>query len=116
MTDRSHAEVAARWNQNADQWTRDVREGYDVYRDFFTFPAFQQFLSSLDRLDVIDFGCGEGTNTRRLAQMGARMTGVDISERLIEHARQAEEVGPLGITYKVSSYSSKLKSGRSSSN
>jgi 2-polyprenyl-3-methyl-5-hydroxy-6-metoxy-1,4-benzoquinol methylase len=105
MTDRSHAEVAARWNQNADQWTRDVREGYDVYRDLFTFPAFQKFLPSLDRLDVIDFGCGEGTNTRRLAQMGARMTGVDISERLIEHARQAEEADPLGIAYKVSSYS-----------
>jgi SAM-dependent methyltransferase len=105
MTGGLHDEVAARWNQNADQWTRDVRDGYDVYRDLFTFPAFQEFLPSLNRLDVIDFGCGEGTNTRRLAKMGARTIGVDISERLIAHARQAEEADPLGITYKVSSYS-----------
>lgn len=105
MTDKSHDEVAARWNQNADQWTRDVRDGYDVYRDLFTFPAFQKFLPALDGLDVIDFGCGEGTNTRRLAQMGARMTGIDLSERLIEHACKAEDMNPLGIKYEVSSYS-----------
>jgi 2-polyprenyl-3-methyl-5-hydroxy-6-metoxy-1,4-benzoquinol methylase len=105
MTDISHDEVASHWNRNADQWTHDVRSGYDVYRDLFTFPAFQQFLPSLDGLEVIDFGCGEGTNTRQLAQMGARMTGIDISERLIEYARHAEEANPLGITYKVSSYS-----------
>jgi 2-polyprenyl-3-methyl-5-hydroxy-6-metoxy-1,4-benzoquinol methylase len=107
MTDKSkaHDDVAACWNQNADQWTADVRGGFDIYRDLFTFPAFQAFVPPLAGLDVIDFGCGEGTNTRRLAQMGARMTGIDISERLIEYARKAEEADPLGITYKVTSYS-----------
>ncbi|WP_353640824.1 methyltransferase domain-containing protein [Mesorhizobium sp. WSM2239] len=89
MTDSFHAEVAARWNENANQWTRDVGDGYDVYRDRFTFPAFQDFLPPLGGLEIIDFGCGEGTNTRRLARMGARLTGVDISERLIDYARQA---------------------------
>jgi SAM-dependent methyltransferase len=106
MLDESHAEVAARWNENADQWTHDVRAGYDKYRDLFTFPAFARFLPPLAGLDVIDFGCGEGTNTRRFAQAGARMTGVDISERLLEHARAAEQADPLGIAYKISSYSS----------
>jgi 2-polyprenyl-3-methyl-5-hydroxy-6-metoxy-1,4-benzoquinol methylase len=105
MTDSSHAEVAARWNENADQWTRDVRDGYDIYRDLFTFPAFQDFLPPLEGLEIIDFGCGEGTNTRRLARMGARLTGIDISENLINYARQGEDAEPLGISYKVSSYS-----------
>lgn len=106
MTERlSHADVAARWNQNADQWARDVRNGYDVYRDLFTLPAFQQFLPPLQGLEIVDFGCGEGTNTRRFAGMGARMTGIDISERMIEYARQAEEADPLGITYRAASYS-----------
>ncbi|WP_163271090.1 class I SAM-dependent methyltransferase [Chelativorans alearense] len=105
MTDVSHDEVAARWNQNADQWTRDVRSGYDVYRDLFTFPAFQEFVPPLDGLKVIDFGCGEGTNTRQLAKMGARVTGIDISGRFIDHARKAEQEDPLGVTYKVSCYS-----------
>lgn len=105
MTDRPHADVAALWNGNADQWTRDVRDGYDVYRDLFTFPAFVDFLPPLEGLGVIDFGCGEGTNTRHFAEMGARMTGIDLSERMIEHARRAEQTRPLGISYKVTSYS-----------
>lgn len=33
------------------------------------------------------------------------MTGIDLSERLIEYAREAEEADLLGIDYKVSSYS-----------
>jgi 2-polyprenyl-3-methyl-5-hydroxy-6-metoxy-1,4-benzoquinol methylase len=105
MTDDVLQGVAARWNGNADQWTHDVRKGYDAYRELFTFPAFIDFLPPLAGLDVIDFGCGEGTNTRRFAEMGARMTGIDLSERMIGHARNAEEKHPLGITYKVSSYS-----------
>ena len=105
MVDKAHVDVGAYWDRNADQWTRDVRSGFDIYRDLFTFPAFQAFVPPLNGLDVIDFGCGEGTNTRRLAQMGATITGIDISARLIEYARQAEDADPLGITYKVASYS-----------
>lgn len=99
------AQVAACWNANADQWSHDVRAGYDVYRDHFTFPAFLQFIPSLNGLDVVDFGCGDGTNTRQFARLGARLSGIDLSERMIEHARRAEEADPLGISYTVSSYS-----------
>jgi len=79
----SEDDVATHWNNNADQWASDVRSGYDVYRDHFTLPAFLDFLPSISGLDVIDFGCGEGSNTRRFASMGARMTGIDLSERMI---------------------------------
>lgn len=103
--DDDHIEVAACWNANADQWASDVRAGYDVYRDLFTMPAFLAFLPRLDGLDLIDFGCGEGTNTRRFACLGARVTGIDIAERLIDHARETEEADPLGIAYAISSYS-----------
>ena len=106
MADRGDADVAARWNESADQWAHDVRLGYDVYRDLFTLPAFLRFLPSLEGLSVIDFGCGEGSNTRKLAPTCAGITGIDISERQIEHARQAEKANPIGVTYKVASYSS----------
>jgi SAM-dependent methyltransferase len=106
MTGHAHDEVAARWNQNADQWTNDVRNGYDVYRDLFTFPAFLDFLPDVAGLDVVDFGSGEGTNTRYFAKTGAKVTGIDISQGLIEHALQAEIADPVGVTYKVASFSS----------
>ena len=98
-------DVAKHWNDNADQWTRDVRAGLDVYRDKFTFPAFLDALPEIDGLDVIDFGCGEGTNTRAFARLGARLTGIDLSSRMIEHAREVEEADPLGIKYHLASYS-----------
>ena len=105
MSDDLDAQVAGCWDGNADQWSQDVRAGLDIYRDRFTFPAFLSFVPSLDGLDVIDFGCGEGTNTRHFARLGARMTGIDLSERMIGHALRTEEAEPLGITYAVSSYS-----------
>jgi SAM-dependent methyltransferase len=105
MTDDIGAHSAALWNRNADQWARDVRAGYDVYRDRFTLPAFLDILPPLVGLDVIDFGCGEGTNSRVFARAGARVTGIDVSERMIAHARQAEDAAPLGIVYRLSSYS-----------
>ncbi len=105
MTAHDDAEVAAHWNRNADQWARDVRDGLDVYREAFTFPAFQAFLPALSGLDVVDFGCGEGTNTRRFAQDGARLTGIDLSQRMIALAWQTEAADPLGIAYAVRSYS-----------
>jgi len=105
VNDLSEFDVAERWNENADQWTRDVRDGFDVYRDQFTFPAFLAALPPIDGLDVIDFGCGEGTNTRAFARLGARVTGIDLSPRMIQHAQRTEEADPLGIRYRVSSYS-----------
>ncbi|MCX6002894.1 MAG: class I SAM-dependent methyltransferase, partial [Chloroflexi bacterium] len=47
---------------------------------------------------------GEGYNTRIFARMGANMTGIDISSRLIEHARQAEQKELLSIRYEVVSF------------
>jgi hypothetical protein len=54
-------DVAKHWNENADRWPRDVRAGFDAYWNHFTFPAFLDVLPPLDGLNIIDFGCGEGT-------------------------------------------------------
>ncbi|MER0240318.1 methyltransferase domain-containing protein [Fulvimarina sp. MAC8] len=105
MPEITDAEVAKHWDGNADQWTHDVRSGFDVYRDWFTFPAFIEAMPPIDGLEIVDFGCGEGTNTRAFAKRGARVTGIDLSLRMIEHARQSEADDPLGIEYRTSSYS-----------
>jgi ubiquinone/menaquinone biosynthesis C-methylase UbiE len=44
---------------------------------------------------------GEGHNTRLLAKCGASVTALDISEVFIQHARQLEEMEPLGTDYLV---------------
>jgi SAM-dependent methyltransferase len=48
---------------------------------------------------VLDYGCGDGHFSLRLASRGARVTGVDISPNLIEQARAtALSVGMNGTT------------------
>src|SRR5262249_15116442 len=49
---------------------------------------------------VLDVACGEGFYTRVLARRGAaRVVGVDLSQGMIDLARQEEMAHPLGIEY-----------------
>ncbi|MFC2094861.1 class I SAM-dependent methyltransferase [Candidatus Bipolaricaulota bacterium] len=89
------------WDGNADAWTKLSRAGYDTYRDHLNTPSFFEMLPNVDDLEGIDIGCGEGYNTRLLAQRGARIVGIDVSERFVEHARTMEKQNPLDIEYAV---------------
>lgn len=91
--------VAAHWEANAEAWTRHSRAGYDVYRDALNTPAFLAMLPPIAGLDGLDIGCGEGSNTRQLARLGARMTAIDIAPTFIRHASESEMSEPLGIRY-----------------
>ncbi len=96
-------EVAKAWDANASLWTAEVRAGRDLTHELFTSPRFMEFLPDLAGLNVIDLGCGEGRNTRAFARRGARMTGVDVSPKILDLARQEEARAPLGIHYEVGS-------------
>jgi SAM-dependent methyltransferase len=98
-----HESVGRYWDENAEAWTELVRAGYDHFRDGLNTPAFFAMLPDVDGLAGLDVGCGEGHNTRLLAERGARMTGIDISPVFVRHARQAEEAHALGIRYEVAS-------------
>lgn len=79
--------------------------GWDVCRDYYNNPAFLWFVGDLKGKTVLDAGCGEGYNTRLLAKLGASMTGVDISPKMIEFALEEEQNRTLGIRYEVASFS-----------
>jgi SAM-dependent methyltransferase len=95
------AEVAEMWEANAETWTRYARNGYDVYRDALNTPAFLSMLPPISGLDGLDVGCGEGSNTRELARLGARMHAIDIAPSFIRHAQATEASDPLGIVFQV---------------
>lgn len=98
-----HEEVGRYWDENAEVWTELVRAGYDHYRDGLNTPAFLGMLPDVNGLSGLDVGCGEGHNTRLLAERGARMTGIDVSKNFIRYARDAEKEQPLGIRYETAS-------------
>lgn len=53
---------------------------------------------------TIDFGCGPGLYTIRLAKKGANVTGIDFSKRSIEYARNAARERGLEINYVHQNY------------
>ncbi|CAN7773300.1 class I SAM-dependent methyltransferase [Variovorax sp. LjRoot175] len=58
-------------------------------------------LPPVSGLHGLDVGCGEGSNTRNLARLGARMFAVDIAPTFIRHAQDAERAASLNIDYRV---------------
>ncbi|HOP27924.1 MAG TPA: class I SAM-dependent methyltransferase [Spirochaetota bacterium] len=53
---------------------------------------------------VIDFGCGPGLYTSRLARCGADITGVDFSKRSLDYANEEARRANLNINYIHSDY------------
>ncbi len=91
--------VARCWDGNADAWTLLSRMGCDRHRDLMNTPAFLATLPDIQGLDGLDIGCGEGHNTRLLAERGARMTALDIAGRFLGHAVSEEREHPRGVRY-----------------
>jgi len=96
-------EVRRVWDGNAQVWARHQAAGYDVTRDLYHNPTFFRFVGDLTGKLVLDAGAGAGTTTREMVRRGMRVVGVDLSPKMIEEARDAEERDPLGIRYEVAS-------------
>jgi len=61
---------------------------------------------------VLDLACGEGRYTRQLKSMGfQRVLGTDISEKMIQLAKEQEAQSPLGVEYLVGDAGSKAQWG-----
>jgi len=84
------------YDQTANNWSRHQPSSLS---DFTARPQVMALCEPLAGKVVLDLGCGEGYCTRMLSQRGARVLGLDLSERMIELARQAEDALPLGIRY-----------------
>ena len=96
-------EVGKYWDENAENWTRLARMGYDRSRNLINSPAFFKMLPDIKNLKGLDIGCGEGYNTRMATKSGAVLTAIDISEVFIASAKESERHEPLGIEYRVAS-------------
>ncbi|HEX2033726.1 MAG TPA: class I SAM-dependent methyltransferase [Chloroflexota bacterium] len=98
------------WDEHAAAFARWVAE---TYRDDpqavsgSSLPGrLLAMLGDVAGLPVLDACCGEGLLARLLAARGARVTGIDLSPRLIELARQKDAQG--AIDYRVGDLSRPL--------
>lgn len=105
MFNLSENDVAEYWNGNASIWNDQVKKGFDLYREFINSPNIFALIGDIRGKVVLDAGCGEGYNTRKIAQQGAKITGIDISPQMIQFAKEEEQKNQLKISYHVCSFS-----------
>jgi 2-polyprenyl-3-methyl-5-hydroxy-6-metoxy-1,4-benzoquinol methylase len=75
------------WNRVADDWHIQIGSAGDSNRILNSDPVLWQFAGDVAGLKVLDAGCGTGYLSKQLSDRGAVVTGVDISERMIDIAR-----------------------------
>ena len=78
----------ARWEALADDW--DARMGSDgnqFHRELIR-PATLRLLDPQPGERILDAACGNGIFSRKLAEMGARVTAFDYSPQMIAHAKE----------------------------
>ena len=79
-------------------WTELSRAGFDVYRDLVNTPAFFAMLPTVAECSGLDLGCGEGHNTRLLAERGANVVAIDIADVFVA---AASAFGAGGVRYVI---------------
>jgi ubiquinone/menaquinone biosynthesis C-methylase UbiE len=91
--------MATDYDPIAEQYQRSKLQPWRIHVESYTLMAL---IGDVAGKAVLDVACGEGFYTRRLRQQGAATAvGVDLSEGMIELARQQEAAHPLGIEYRV---------------
>ena len=83
----------------AKQYKRSKQQPWRGYVEAFT---LMRLIGNPTGKKVIDIACGDGFYTRMIRQRGAaKVTGVDLSEKMIGLAQASEAQEPLGIDYIV---------------
>jgi SAM-dependent methyltransferase len=82
-------EVSDAWEQHALEWLTWARTpDLDVYYEHMNLPVFAKLVAPPGRR-TLEVGCGEGRIGRWLSTRGHRVSGIDRSPTLAEHARAA---------------------------
>jgi 2-polyprenyl-3-methyl-5-hydroxy-6-metoxy-1,4-benzoquinol methylase len=83
----------------------DIAEWYDNWvgahsmREDPFFSEVEALMGEVEGKRICDLACGQGRVARHLADLGARVVGVDLSTKLLAIARRHEEATPRWISY-----------------
>lgn len=93
------------WERRAEEWDLHIarRNERDSIRLYQTDPVLLEFFKESQGKVILDAGCGNGYFSTVLAQRGARVIGVDVSEKMIELAKSHALADGLKIDYRVDS-------------
>jgi toxoflavin synthase len=89
--------MASHYDSIAQGYKKSKQLPFRLHIEAYT---YFNMLGELEEKSLLDLACGEGFYTRQFKhQGGARVVGVDISEKMIELAKQEEAREPQDIEY-----------------
>jgi ubiquinone/menaquinone biosynthesis C-methylase UbiE len=92
--------VRETWDRKAAFWDARMGDGNLFQRELLG-PASEQLLNVEPGEVILEIACGNGVFSRRLADLGARVTATDFSARFLELARGREAAQPRAIDYRL---------------
>lgn len=95
------AERTGSFESGLRAWQDTIGTVRDVVRQELVGLQLDEHLPRGKVLHVLDVGCGQGTQALRLARLGHRVLGVDISDELLEDARAAVADEPPDVQARI---------------
>jgi ubiquinone/menaquinone biosynthesis C-methylase UbiE len=84
--DTTHWDSVAKWYDN------HLEEGADTLQAKVIAPNLLRILAPSKHHSILDLACGQGYFTRLVEESGARVTGIDLSAKLIASAKKKDSV------------------------
>src|SRR5438128_412240 len=87
----------------ADRWDNRYRDSDTPWDTGYPSSELQRWLAEwkLTPCRALEVGCGTGTNLIWLAQQGFDCTGIDLSPRAVDRARQKAEAAGVKVRFMV---------------
>ncbi|MEM1394193.1 MAG: class I SAM-dependent methyltransferase [Cyanobacteria bacterium P01_H01_bin.150] len=105
MTDASinslNNQTREAWNATAQIWDEKMGDDGNDFHRYLVRPAIEKLLQLKPGQRILDIGCGNGLTTRRLASLGAKITGIDFASEMINNARKRTSENKELIEYQV---------------
>lgn len=111
MPELTNSDAINAWANMPRELVEQFGDEGDATRRYLLNPAIFQLLGDVTGKRILDAGCGQGYLSRKLAQRGAIVTGVEPARPWYACATQREQAEPLGITYLQADLDSTTRAG-----
>ena len=88
MSDRMDTSIRDHWSSRAEGYGNFVRRSYDAPKERLAWQNLYREVLGDRNGEILDCGCGPGTVSLRMSDMGYKMTAMDFSEDMLEEARK----------------------------
>jgi 2-polyprenyl-3-methyl-5-hydroxy-6-metoxy-1,4-benzoquinol methylase len=94
---KSNTSEVSSWDDVADWYDHLLSSRGNSYHKSVIIPGVERMLRHLHRdmqgVNLLDIACGQGALCRHMADLGARVTGMDLSAALLQRARSHRSTG-----------------------